>query len=74
MTARVHLGEHIDTALAGERAAHRVLRRIRDGIGTGDELLGELRDVVHDDGHNVVATPRLRAFLRVVQKAIEVRS
>ena len=74
MTARVLLPEHADEAIAGERAALRVLRRIRDGLGTGDELLGELRDVVLDDGNNVPATPRLRAFLRTIQKRIEGRS
>ncbi len=74
MTARVLLPEHAEDAIAGERAALRVLRRIRDGLGTGDELLGELRDVVLDDGNNVPATPRLRAFLRTIQKRIEGRS
>jgi hypothetical protein len=43
MTARVLLPEHAEDAISGERAALRVLRRIRDGLGTGDELLGELR-------------------------------
>ena len=61
----------VNEAIAGERAALRVLRRIRDNVGTGDELLGELRDVVNDDHGHVEATPRLRAFLRTLSKAIE---
>jgi hypothetical protein len=73
MTARLELSDPVGEALAGERAALRVLRRIADGIGTGDELLGELRDVVHDDGHTVPATPRLRSFCRALQKALEAR-
>jgi hypothetical protein len=63
----------VNEAIAGERAALRVLRRIRDNVGHGDELLGELRDVIHDDGGHVEATPRLRAFLRTLSKAIESR-
>ena len=67
MPAAIEIAE----ALAGERAALRVLRRIRDRIGHGDELLGELRDVIHEDGRDAPATPRLRAFARTLQKALE---
>jgi hypothetical protein len=61
----------VEAALAGERAALRVLRRIADGLGVGNELLGELRDVVNDDGQDLPATPRLRSFCRALQKSIE---
>lgn len=74
MTARILVADGVMQALAGERAALRVLRRIRDNVGSGDELLAELRDVVHDDNGNVEATPRLRAFLRTVSKALEGRT
>lgn len=63
----------VTASMAGERAAQRVLRRIRDRVGTGDELLGELRDVAHDDGETVSASPRLRAFCRALQKELEGR-
>jgi hypothetical protein len=71
MTARLHLPDPVRDALAGERAALRVVRRIRDGLGTGDELLGELRDIVHDDDGNFEPSVRLRAFCRSLQKHIE---
>ena len=67
----MELTSAVDATLAGDRAAARVLRRIADGVGTGDGLLGELRDVVHEDGGNVEATPRLRAFCRALQKVVE---
>ena len=71
MTARLHLPDPVRDALAGERAAQRVLERIRDGHGTGDELFGELRDVVHVGGGNLEATAHLRAFCRAIQKHVE---
>jgi hypothetical protein len=58
----------VEAALAGERAALRVLRRIADGLGVGNELLGELREVVADDGGHLDASPRLRGFARQIQK------
>ena len=71
MTARLDLPDVLDQALSGERAARRVLRRIRDNVGGSDELLGELQDVVLDDGRHLHRSARLRAFCRTIQKALE---
>jgi hypothetical protein len=71
MTLGTGASDPASEAIAGCRSAHRVLRIITDGISSGDELFSELRDVAHDDGHDLPATPRLRAFAREVQKHIE---
>lgn len=73
MAARILLADPVSDALAGERAALRVLRRIDDNVGGGDELLNELRDVVSDDGRVLEATARVRAFARTLQKRLEGR-
>ncbi|MFN9775410.1 MAG: hypothetical protein ACK54X_22660 [Burkholderiales bacterium] len=55
-------------ALAGEAAARDALAVIDRSYAPPDELLRALLAVMHDDGQQVVDSPRLRAFCRTWQK------
>jgi hypothetical protein len=71
MTARVE--GLILSAVEGERAAREVLAQIADGSALPDALLLRLLDLQAEDrgGAYVPPTPRVRAFLRAVQKRLE---
>ena len=58
-------------ALEGEREAKRAVRCAVDGVARPDELLRSLQDVLEADQIIVAGTPRLRAWARAVQKALE---
>lgn len=57
--------------LAGERAAERVVRAVRDGFADTDRLLAEFVAVAGDGGQAVRVTPALRGFSRALQKRLE---
>jgi hypothetical protein len=71
MTARID-GMN-EAALAGQRAAQAVLVEIDAGTALPDALLHLVLDLQADDrgGAYVPPTPRVRAFLRAVQRRLE---
>jgi hypothetical protein len=73
MTARVE--GLILSAIEGERAAREVLEQIADGSALPDMLLLRMLDLQAEDrgGAYVPPTPRVRAFLRAVQRRLEAR-
>lgn len=73
MTARVE--GLILSAVEGERAAREVLEQIADGSALPDMLLLRMLDLQAEDrgGAYVPPTPRVRAFLRAVQRRLEAR-
>lgn len=73
MTARVE--GLILSAVEGERAAREVLEQIADGSALPDMLLLRMLDLQAEDrgGAYVPPTPRVRAFLRAVQRQLEAR-
>ena len=58
------------SALDGERAARTVLGEIADGSALPDALMLQLMDLQARDGGACV-TPRVRAFLREIQRRLE---
>lgn len=73
MTARVE--GLILSAVEGERAAREVLEQIADGSALPDMLLLRMLDLQADDrgGAYVPPSPRVRAFLRALQRRLEAR-
>jgi hypothetical protein len=73
MTARVE--GLILSAVEGERAAREVLEQIAADSALPDALLLRLLDLQAEDrgGAYVPPTPRVRAFLRAIQKRLEAR-
>lgn len=71
MTARLLQPDPVAEALAGERAAQRDLQAVRDGFAHADTLLFGVADALAADGSPIRGTPRLRAYLRAIQKHIE---
>lgn len=73
MTARVLMPADADAAIDGERRADRDVRCVRDGFAGPDQLLLGVLDTLEADGTFVRSTPRLRGYLRRVQKLLEAR-
>jgi hypothetical protein len=72
MSARTDVPRAAMDCIDGERRAKRVIRCIEHGMALSpDSLLHELQDVFAADGEYPKATPRVRAFVRVLAKRLE---
>ena len=72
MSARLNVPQAAMDCIDGERRAKRAIRCIEDGMALSpDSLLHELQDVFAADGEHPKATPRVRAFVRVIAKRLE---
>ena len=72
MSARVDVSQVALDCIDGEQRAKRVIRCIEHGMALSpDSLLHELQDVFASDGEYPKATPRVRAFVRVLAKRLE---
>lgn len=70
MTARIE--GVIGSTLEGEQAAREILAQVADDTALPDAVLYRLLDLQAEDrgGAYVPPTPRVRAFLRVLQNAL----
>jgi hypothetical protein len=72
MSSRLYVPQAAMDCIDGERRAKRAIRCIEHGMAMlPDSLLHELQDVFAADGEYPKATPRMRAFVRVIAKRLE---
>jgi hypothetical protein len=78
MTARLDLPDSIgavaEHAAAASNAGKRDVRAVRDKFAGPDHLMLGLLDQLEAEGRVLAPSPRMRAYLRELQKAIEGRS